>query len=395
MNILFITNTYGDYASANGQCCKVLVEELEKKNKVFVISTKYENCTKSFEALSNNVELYRVWRGLQTLLKTKYHCFFLSKVVYKIKGIWNKNKYPLEDQSLVRRYVKAFCKINKNHKIDVVVSTYARIEDCLAGEIIKKRNPEIKFIVYTLDALTGRDSDQNETKLQSINKYEKRIYRNADTICCLESHRSWYEKNSDEYAEFFSKINYVELPLFVNRKNEYKKDVTQDKTFVYTGLFNRKVDISDFYCSMLQSNPRVQFKTYGVYSSQYEKCKKYTNFSYCGWVGKAEIVSAQNNADFLLSIGNMNACDIPSKVFEYMSAGRPILHLFMSDTDPALPYVAQYKSGISIDLRVDESINLQYIKKFLDENYPTLDLEEYEMKFYRLSPKEMCKIICL
>lgn len=395
MNILFITNTYGDYASANGQCCKMLVEELEKNNKVFVISTKYENCTKSFENISNNVELYRVWRGLQTVLKTKYHCSFLSKVVYKIKGIWNKNKYPLDDQSLVRRYVKTFSKINKKHKIDVVVSTYARIEDCLAGVKIKNISPKTKFIVYTLDALTGRESNQDKEKLQSITRYEKQIYRSADTICCLESHRNWYEKNGSEYAEFSNKINYVELPLFVNRNNVYKKEDKQDKTLVYTGLFDRKADIIDFYCSMIQSNPQIKFKTYGVYSSQYENCKMYSNFIYCGQVERSKIVPIQNNADFLLSIGNMNACDIPSKVFEYMSSGRPILHLFMSDTDPALPYITQYKLGITIDVRKNKSLNLEQINEFLDKNWKTLSLDEYETKFYRLSPKEMCGIICL
>ena len=44
----------------------------------------------------------------------------------------------------------------------------------------------------------------------------------------------------------------------------------------------------------------------------------------------------------LLSLGNAVDNQIPSKLFEYFGAGKPILHLSVSDGDAALPYLKRY-----------------------------------------------------
>lgn len=47
-------------------------------------------------------------------------------------------------------------------------------------------------------------------------------------------------------------------------------------------------------------------------------------------------------AEVLLSLGNAVDNQIPSKLFEYFGAGKPILHLSVSDGDAALPYLKRY-----------------------------------------------------
>lgn len=61
-----------------------------------------------------------------------------------------------------------------------------------------------------------------------------------------------------------------------------------------------------------------------------------------GPVSPAQARALLESADLLLSIGNTADNQMPSKIFEYLGIGKPILHLFSSDADPVLPFLAAY-----------------------------------------------------
>ena len=50
----------------------------------------------------------------------------------------------------------------------------------------------------------------------------------------------------------------------------------------------------------------------------------------------------QAQADVLLNLGNAVDNQLPSKLFDYFAAGKPVLHLCVIENDPALPYLARY-----------------------------------------------------
>ena len=54
-------------------------------------------------------------------------------------------------------------------------------------------------------------------------------------------------------------------------------------------------------------------------------------------------------SDILLSIGNMDPNLIPSKLFKYMSIGKPIIHLKRGERDSCLPYLARYPLALVLD----------------------------------------------
>ena len=61
-----------------------------------------------------------------------------------------------------------------------------------------------------------------------------------------------------------------------------------------------------------------------------------------GPVAPAHAKTLAGQAEVLLSLGNAVDNQIPSKLFEYFGAGKPILHLSVSDGDAALPYLKRY-----------------------------------------------------
>lgn len=53
-------------------------------------------------------------------------------------------------------------------------------------------------------------------------------------------------------------------------------------------------------------------------------------------------------ADVLLSLGNDLDNQVPSKLFEYFAAGRPVLHLAKRADDPCLPYFARWPLALCL-----------------------------------------------
>ncbi|WP_418668140.1 hypothetical protein [Allofournierella sp.] len=61
-----------------------------------------------------------------------------------------------------------------------------------------------------------------------------------------------------------------------------------------------------------------------------------------GPVPPARAAEAVANADVLLSLGNGVDNQVPSKLFEYLASGKPILHLAKLASDPCLPYLKKW-----------------------------------------------------
>ena len=51
----------------------------------------------------------------------------------------------------------------------------------------------------------------------------------------------------------------------------------------------------------------------------------------------------------LLSIGNLNPAQLPSKVIEYISTGKPVLHFVEIQDDPVLEIVEEFSNIIVIN----------------------------------------------
>ena len=86
---------------------------------------------------------------------------------------------------------------------------------------------------------------------------------------------------------------------------------------------------------------------------------------------------ARSEADLLLSLGNKNTSQIPSKLFEYIATGKPIIHLAVSNNDPAISLLASYPYALVLvnDSGDDCTVQLvDFIKKYSGKelDFPTI-----------------------
>jgi hypothetical protein len=69
------------------------------------------------------------------------------------------------------------------------------------------------------------------------------------------------------------------------------------------------------------------------------------NVRFLGRLPHAIVREAQRRADVLVNIGNDDNVQIPGKLFEYLGAARPVLHLSSGAGDPSAALLAQVRRG--------------------------------------------------
>jgi hypothetical protein len=92
-----------------------------------------------------------------------------------------------------------------------------------------------------------------------------------------------------------------------------------------------------------------------------------------------------NNFHILLSIGNKNKYQLPSKVIEYISLGKPVLHYAEIPSDPMYRFETLFDNLKIIDKNTKEKDLLEFLKIFQSNQFE-FNYKEFENYF---SPKHI------
>ncbi len=83
-----------------------------------------------------------------------------------------------------------------------------------------------------------------------------------------------------------------------------------------------------------------------------------------GLVGREDVLQAMIEADVLINIGNDSKSQLPSKIIEYMSVGKPILNLISLAGDTSVAALANYPAALTMSR--DLGISSAVVKKMCD-----------------------------
>ena len=107
-----------------------------------------------------------------------------------------------------------------------------------------------------------------------------------------------------------------------------------------------------------------------------------------GWVSEEILNAAILSADILVNIGNREEHLIPSKLFKYMSAGKPIIHLCSALCDPCLPYLEVYGGYILLSA---EAVETDSLERFICN--PLTPVTKPELLFPTCTPEYTARAI--
>ncbi len=407
-NIVFICESYYRGASPNGICVRQVAEELIHQGNTVRVVTLYNDINQPEWETINDVEIHRVDAGFieKNLYRNKAQQNKTEKLKYqatlklsRFNGLLHAFRYPLLSERQVDFLYRKSKELYKTCKIDYVVCVYHKIADVLAGIKLKKKYPDIKLILYTLDAISGgwvpNILHNAKIPMNSLKRWEKVFFKHIDKMFAMESHRSYYEVHS-EYEKYREKIEYLDIPLLLPKDGTVKLTGNRVR-MVYTGSMHYSTANPQYLLKLLPFIKETEVYIYGNVSEEITAIIKahplYNQRIFlCGRVAYEKITGIQQEADVLLNFGNGNPNMIPCKIFEYVSTGNKILSFTYSEEDSSLPYIEKYPNGFIVsedDARIEQ--NAVRISDFINAPRTSTSKEELCTLFEKNTPAYFCK----
>lgn len=393
---------------ANGICTHQIALELKKKG-YDVHSICFKKSGDLREDSYDGIKIHRV--KMRLFFKMLFYSENIintlrGKCIYKIAMIINKIKkimylffYPMTSPILIYRYYKLAKKLHEENYFDMIISVYNPLESLIAGALIKRKFKDIKFAIYVLDSLTNNGGTKYAPKKWTENKgwqWEKRIYKDADIIFNMKCHEEHHKK--ERYDMYREKMKIVDIPLF----NSFNLDVKQDCNFfskdsthlLYAGSLDIEGRNPKYLCDAFieisnRCNVKLHFYSRGNCENMIIKYQKRSQYRIVrhGYVDRDVLLKAISSADILISIGNKESEMIPSKIFEYIYTGKPIIHFYKSENDSSITYYKHYPKALLINENDDFLTNVNKISNFINTKQKKLSIDNLKELYIQNTPQ--------
>ena len=416
--ILILTGSYFPKPTANGICIHEIAKGLiDKGYQVHVISYQ-KNSDAKFE-LFQGIHSHKVKRNLLLRMRNygEYHgASFSGRTVAKLALFFTRLKkilylpiYPITAPLHVYKYyleAKALC---KKYDFDIVLSVYNPLVAILAGYKVKKElDDDIKFGLYFLDSLTNTrkkhffSDEWYDTRAWRL---EKKIFDKCDFILNLKCHERHYSQK--KYDEFARKMAIVDIPLIkeviTNRAKLNDHGIKQIiiNTWVYAGALNQSLRNPDFLCNIFSKSNFKHENELHFYSRgdceniihNYAEQVSNNKIIRHGYVERDEVLDALLKADVLISIGNSSSEQVPSKIFEYISTGKRIIHFYKNERDSCITYLERYRNSLLINENEGLEFNRIKIQKFINTSLETITFSEIAKLYMENTPSYTIELL--
>ena len=418
MKIVFLVGSYYPNYSAVSKCIHNIVKNLDGKYEIVIISDMNNEKYAKYEKIDNN-HLYRIRTkrmNKRDLVETNVdkknnllekisfilNNFFLRGIDY-LKILFSYESY---DKKLVNEYSIA---LNALDDVYAVIPTCYPYESIIASIDFSEKNTKTKVFPILFDKFS-KSPTLHKFELNKKIKFrrhlnlEKKMVQNSDKIYYTEAwkdHFDFYFKNEENLIQIGHPLVEKIKTTGFSEKNKSKKNY-----FIYTGVLDKKVrspkKVLDFFEYAIKQNNNNILEIYSI-----GNCNKYINKAVQkqkdnifnnGYVKSEIAYIKQKNSDFLVSIGNSDISLIPSKIYEYLSLGKPIIHFYKDLNDPIIDILKDYNNSLIInedDIAVNK-INDLYIvfNRFISKNkYKEVDYNEVENMFSECTPKFVANLI--
>lgn len=385
MNIIIFQEGYDPHPDPNSVCTKALVDVFKKQgDNVYVVCDGEKG---KEELFSHDKSIIHVKVGEH---KNYYQKNIWGKLATLFSRALSIPIWPIRFPSKVKNYVKTAEQLLasiENNQQTIMISVYRPAEMVLVGYQMKKRHIDIPWIVYSLD---GIGSMVNLKKSEWLDKKELQWNVNhfaiADHIIQMKSHRETYL--SSPFAKYIDKTIFLDLPLIIKKPErvDIQETIKPTTTFVYGGAFYKNLRepfyLLSWFKELAKHRSDVKFSCYSrsLFVNDLDKATKDTagKFRRYDYIAPKELEKVIEQSDFVINIGNAASPLVPSKLFIYISACKPIIHFISDMNDSCLPYLKKYP--LSLVINQNDSINnavkntLEFIDSVKDKNITFQDI---------------------
>lgn len=360
-HIVLVLGAYYPRFAAVGICAYQIVDVLKKDFKVSVVAIADDYATEP-HLVKDGVNIYRVVTPEITKRSSlAYRLRTSSGVSVRMQMFLLRARATLRrlcalvtiDRDLVNAYKK---KLEQLPEIDVIVPLVFPMESVLASlEYASVHGGTV--VPYLFDNFVDSRSLH---VLDIARKFKRRrhlaleanMLERSAAIFAMYPLRPHFLNNFGAAAE--RKLTFLEHPLLV--RNEKIAGVHDGSfRFVYTGALVRKVREPDYVLELIRKldlgkPASAEFYVMGSAAARIETATTDSGIAIRnhGQVDKNEANAAVAQGSILLNIGEVEGKQISSKIFEYMGAGKPIVHFAYTKDDVVIKILNKYPLALSL-----------------------------------------------
>tara|TARA_B100001093_G_scaffold382820_1_gene368394 strand:- start:1964 stop:3187 length:1224 start_codon:yes stop_codon:yes gene_type:complete len=376
--ILIVSHQFLPYISPRTTRWKFLIDELiTRGNEVTILTGTNPN-----DLVNNYDVLYFGNKNMSSAIdnlrkdSTKVENSFIKKNLYSLlkkiyRFIFKSLAWPDYAMFWIFTIIKNKSKIPKN--FDIIISVSLPFTSHVCGSILNKSMSSKWFMdIGDPFSLKEHSFENNRFLYSFINSYfEKKYYQMADKIIFTHTeasklHMDKFQIDSSKLVighpislideniiESSNKYAYIDLPIKIG----------------YFGIFTDGVRDPYNYLNTVASSFKEEFHHYWFINDAsikyFSSLINSSNHKFKTMIPREDALNEMiNNFHILLSIGNKNNYQLPSKVIEYISLGKPVLHYAEISSDPMYRFESLFKNFKIIDKNTRENDVMEFLKSF-------------------------------
>lgn len=405
MRVLFITtDAYPNFGTTVNILKKLFFDgRLEKKIDEICILTFKSTIDDSDYEIIDNIKIYRAMSWLRMSIRGRYsQLSAINRLKVSFEKAWQRMKYHRYHHNsypfIAKENIKALCremrKINAD-SFDYIIPIFG-CHDAPAA-VLKYRPKHAKILLYQVDPCsTNWTLDKKDYK--KALRFEMNMYQHATAVLTMPV---IYNEVQHIIPEDWKKKFYpIELPL-VTRPPKYEIQKSEDSKIkcVFSGLIYLGIRDPSYTLKLfrtLTESGKASLHMVGVKKEELPEIYQDMDVICYGRVLADKAQQVMNEADVLVNIGNLMTNQIPSKIFDYASQGKPILNVCKNANCPTLPYMEKYPLALNLmedDSQFDDQ--LARLKDFLEtKSKERLSFEEVEKTFESATPAYCANWLC-
>lgn len=316
--------------SATGQCAKRFAELLLDEYEIDLVCMSEDEKTAEVK-LDNGVRVHKL-AGRRMGAEGRSRGV-LKKLLHLLGGVQIKT-FLLGNLTWYRRAAqRELDRLHCERPLDAVFSICSPFAAHFAAMDFKCAHPSVRWCGYTVDPYAAKNRIRPVwCSMNRLIAEENAVLRRMDAVLLSEE----VYKNRPELYEgcrACKELPYI-LPDFPEGTVEHRFFDEADINCVYAGSFYQ--DIRNPECMLYQfshmNDPRIKLHLFS--SGCEELVRQYAVQSSAivvhPRVTADEMVQVYREADVLVNIGNAMAEFLPSKTFEYIATGKPIVNFYYS-----------------------------------------------------------------
>lgn len=406
--LLFLTLSYPETRrSATVQCTHRVMDCVKKSGRyeVHALCLQYEDEIEN--EIVNGIYVHRVkpsfWCKFQSRIEEKKQ-HKLERFIEVMQKAATIPFYPNTQPLTTRKYSKAAEKLMDLEHFDIVLSEHHGLMTLIAGCRLAEKNKSLMHVAFLWDPIKGELRTKylpSSFTNRRVEQLEQVVARNTKLEVSMAIMKDFFVKEGDIASDH--RI-FLDIPTLLQPEKEVK---TGSLKLIKSGsiniVFSGKLSVSErnplpiidlLNKSKVAEHINLIFFSIGAKEVIENASKRFRgSIIYHDYIPLVELHTIYNHADYLLNISHINPNMVPSKIFEYMSYGKPIISTFVSEGDAAAKCIKRYPEGLCVDLMRDENENVENLNTFFESLHNPVSFDFIKKTFSCNTPEAYLELI--